>query len=587
MTDNRTRIALPGDTITGTYGSDHHEVYGELLALDLNPRFRDCETEARWNDGCWNYTQRLNQIRITNNTRETNMSNFDIPVVAIRNFFIKHDLPLRLSLDNMPDASTMRKIKYRANQLESRWDELFSTLPLEDLFDGITTGVIVANKTSRLRFAANTEGLRAGDTVLANVSDVRIDSVPNDVLLAKTQELLKDTRFTTIVADNRYIRITTVAPERRRGVSDTLRSNGITPNFEFTSTSGTMSMEQARSLISAVRTVASDWKPIYRAVLRQGFKVDYTKPVPTHDTSANLEKYLSNRRRAFKWDDVKDDAIDTLPVAEHGMTSSRTWGIEVEAGGARGVVPPKGWDRKGDGSLYSAYGDSNYDDDYYDDADEEERESVEYWSRYDTGEFVSPILHSFHSKGLEKLVTRLAREPQNDSAGVHVHVGADDLSARQIGGLIFAYEMIESIIEASYRRETRSYCKQRDVSDTMRVLKAAKNADNQRGIPRGDRYVSVNLCALDAHGTIEFRAMGPVYEYEHLIKWAHFCREMVNLAAKDVPSREWSAVKSFDDVRALFAKYGAETPAILFDGIVERFGSVTPSLDESGLLAEV
>ena len=188
------------------------------------------------------------------------------------------------------------------------------------------------------------------------------------------------------------------------------------------------------------------------------------------------------------------------------------------------------------------------------------------------GEFVSPILKSYHSKGLEKLVRELAEQPQNDSAGIHVHVDAAGLTPKQIGGLVFGYEMIEPLIEASYYRETRSYCKPREPYETLEIIKQAKKATytarngghyiyEQHGdgdMYLGDRYVSLNLVSLGVHGTLEFRAMGPLYKYEHLIRWAHFCREMVNLAAANVTQKEWRSIRSFADLTALFAKYGKE-----------------------------
>lgn len=189
------------------------------------------------------------------------------------------------------------------------------------------------------------------------------------------------------------------------------------------------------------------------------------------------------------------------------------------------------------------------------------------WHGRDTGEFVSPILKSFHSRGLEALTSKLIHEPTNYSAGVHVHVEASDLTPKQIGGLVFAYHLLEPMLESSYRRETRTYCHPRSVGQVVGVLKSAKTAKTvlgdyiNPGIDQGDRYHTVNLQSLSRHGTIEFRAMGNVYEYEYLLKWASFCREMVNAARAEVPVKVWTNVKSFDDVLAIFQAYGKEQGA--------------------------
>lgn len=312
---------------------------------------------------------------------------------------------------------------------------------------------------------------------------------------------------------------------------------------------------------------------------------------------AFLKFHDTHKKTAFAHEELRRNNINTLSIPEHGLKSSRQWGIEVEAAGARHTDTPKGgWDRKYDSSLESAYEDYGgqyiYSEDcpendhaeYIIDENGEEVENPDYMYEYDcifcgdareeqqnddTGEFVSPILHSFHSRGLERLVGQLQNEPQNSSAGIHVHVDVDDLTPKQIGGLVFGYEMIEPLLEVSYQRETRSYCKSRYPDETLSVIRSTRTATvkahrNYReqgaghAIDPGDRYVSLNLCSLSAHGTVEFRAMGPVYEYEHLIKWAHFCREMVNLAKANVTQKEWSSIRSFGDLRVLFAKYGAE-----------------------------
>jgi hypothetical protein len=92
-----------------------------------------------------------------------------------------------------------------------------------------------------------------------------------------------------------------------------------------------------------------------------------------------------------------------------------------------------------------------------------------------------------------------------------------------------------------------------------RILKSAKSAKAGQNVYTGDRYHSVNLQSLSSHTTIEFRAMGPVYEYEYLIRWAYFVREMVNVAKANVPVKRWTSVKTFADVIAIFAEYGKET----------------------------
>ena len=327
------------------------------------------------------------------------------------------------------------------------------------------------------------------------------------------------------------------------------------------------------------------------------------------------------------------EAIAMLPFIGHGFASSRRWGIEIESGGARGIAAPKGWKRKGDGSLRSAWegwvndgslGDIpipggevyiepqncptgvNHAYDVYNteaggydliDTYDPDCGQCGRWIMAEAGvapighvfkqqnddraEFVSPILGSMHSKGLESLLTEVVTQPQNDSAGVHVHVEATDLTPKQLGSLVYGYDRIEGLIESSYRRTKREYCKLRSDKSTLEVLKKSKTAARLLDVPAGDRYVTLNLCSLSAHGTVEFRAMGNVYDYEYLSRWAMFCREMVNIAKAGVTAKEWNSVQSWADVTALFAKYGKEYIRAVMDTMGEEVPS-SPRLKRDG-----
>lgn len=255
--------------------------------------------------------------------------------------------------------------------------------------------------------------------------------------------------------------------------------------------------------------------------------------------------------------------IDLMPTVPATGDASRTWGIEIEVAGARGVSAPSGWDWTEDGSLRSPYASSECNCDCT---------SCSEWEEHDCGdddcggtiqdddskEFVSPILTGIYAPGIQQICNDVRFEPQNDTAGVHVHVGTDGITPRQIGGLVYAYGLLERMLNQSYRRNDREYCAGLTPDDVRAVLGKARTAKRKAELDVIDRYVTVNVQALYKHGTIEFRAMGPVYEAEYLHKWAMFCREMVNVAAKDVPQRRWNAVKTFEDVLQIFRDYGTE-----------------------------
>lgn len=324
----------------------------------------------------------------------------------------------------------------------------------------------------------------------------------------------------------------------------------------------------------------------------------------------NYENYRITRTKAAYSHDLH---IDTLPIQNRGTKASRRWGIEIETGAGRDLSgTPSGWESKGDGSLVSAY-DTRYvssedcyyamehaapetvevyersvwsadkfswvtetadehnggepwevaNDDYIDPVYCDECGEISDWDDYDSEdcvELVSPILTSFHSNGLKQITDDLEDKPITTSAGVHVHVEAIDLNVTQVRHLLLAYDHLEPLIEASYRREERGYCKRRSAGELMQIVHSVD--DDPNAVPKrmsmGDRYVTVNLQALAHHGTIEFRAMGPVYNYDTLVRWAMFCREMVNTVKNGATAKEWNRVKDWAGVEAMFAKYGVE-----------------------------
>lgn len=278
----------------------------------------------------------------------------------------------------------------------------------------------------------------------------------------------------------------------------------------------------------------------------------------------NFESYyegLMNSRTG------KLNVIDLMPTVPALGAASRTWGIEIEVAGARGVLAPHDWVATEDGSLRSPY---TTDDcscecsacSLYNEHDCGEEECPGYNNEDDSKEFVSPILSNLYAPGIDQICTDVRFEPQNDTAGVHVHVGTDNMTPKQIGGLVYAYGLLERMLESSYTRSERDYCEALTAEDVRRVLSKARKVTHRRDMNVLDRYVTVNVQALSKHGTIEFRAMGPVYDSEYLHKWAMFCREMVNVAASNAPQAVWNNIRDFEDVLNVFRKYGKEVNAI-------------------------
>lgn len=312
------------------------------------------------------------------------------------------------------------------------------------------------------------------------------------------------------------------------------------------------------------------------------------------DIKDNLSKFVHESEVVASWQRVM------LP--DVGSNSSRTWGIEVETVQAGLVSRPGGWTAVTDGSLEDLPGNNSNgcecdcddccDDDHceYNDCNTDNNNCME---------FVSPVLSHFHSNGLRDLCGPLENASVNDSPGIHVHVGAGDLTVSDVARLVRAYSIVSPFLEPISYRNKRNYC--RDISpenvahwsssirkiqrqqmtssrDNNHVLTITDLVDVMYQQP-DDRYRDLNLQSLNGHGTIEFRVMGPRYNYEHLVRWAWFCREMVNVSRIDLPAKVWSSVRSMADVVSVLRQYGSEVPSDKPDGELSAIKNVLNSFD--------
>ena len=257
----------------------------------------------------------------------------------------------------------------------------------------------------------------------------------------------------------------------------------------------------------------------------------------------------------------------TIPLAEAGTESSRTWGIEIETVRADETSRPAGWRAEHDGSLPED-DECNCDCENCYEGDHDSDCTGCYNSS--SKEFVSPVLRHFNSEGLRKLCADLGDYESSTAPGIHVHVGADDMTVTDVARLLFAYGVVAPLLQPLYHREVFGYCKEMSGRNIQWWLGAVKDRLRNTGrIPRPhdicyeqpeDRYQDVNLHALSKHGTIEFRAMGPYYNYDHLVRWAWFVREMVNVSKLGLDQRVWTACTSLTDVIRVLRKYGQEAP---------------------------
>jgi hypothetical protein len=347
----------------------------------------------------------------------------------------------------------------------------------------------------------------------------------------------------------------------------------------------TTSVSMYRRLINAVNNVRvqpvspSLWRSHRTEVIRLEAAANGTDEAVLRQLKYNnYDKFWTSMKQAKKAiantvDQATVDATwETIPLAETGTESSRGWGIEVETVRAHLTSRPRGWEDVYDGSLPDDGSGGcdcecddccdgehcDYDDCHYNDGGGSSRE------------FVSPILRHFNSEGLRKLCGDLPDDETSTAPGIHVHVGAEDLTVTDVARLLFAYGVVAPFITPLYHRKVFGYCQEMPGNNVQWWLTAAKRRLQETGsVPRPydicleqpvNRYQDVNTHALSAHSTLEFRAMGPFYNYEHLVRWAWFCREMVNVSRLNLDQRVWTSCESLADVINLLRKYGSEFP---------------------------
>jgi hypothetical protein len=165
-------------------------------------------------------------------------------------------------------------------------------------------------------------------------------------------------------------------------------------------------------------------------------------------------------------------------------------------------------------------------------------------------EVVSPILKG--AEGLKELRTACtalvrAGATVNHTCGLHVHIGASDLSVGEIVDLVKRYSLWEEDIDAcmhpTRRGENNTYCG--PVKDTLNSF--ARNLASHNNQPRcwsrsyynhevtddtvnpnivgrlvQDRYRKVNLNSLARYGTIEFRHHNGAVSPDTVCNWVQF-----------------------------------------------------------------
>lgn len=169
-------------------------------------------------------------------------------------------------------------------------------------------------------------------------------------------------------------------------------------------------------------------------------------------------------------------------------------------------------------------------------------------------ECVSPVLTGkVGMKSLENCCKALneANAQVNVSTGLHVHIGAQNLSDEAYVNVFKNYQKLESVIDtfmARSRRENNSqWCRSLQGKD----FSFCTSKNNVYDVMSGNRYYKVNACSYSRHRTIEFRQHQGSTDFEKISNWVNFCAKLVAWSKKNVLQAE---VTSIDEIPFLTTK---------------------------------
>lgn len=161
-------------------------------------------------------------------------------------------------------------------------------------------------------------------------------------------------------------------------------------------------------------------------------------------------------------------------------------------------------------------------------------------------ECVSPILKG---KGGFKLLENACKTLNdagavvNRSTGLHVHIGASDLTGVQYVNVFKNYQKLEKVIDTfmaqSRRANNSQWCHTLqnvdfDYCTTQKSVELRMNSD---------RYYKVNPMSWLRHRTIEFRQHQGSTDFKKISMWVNFCAKLVNYSKKHLLTSEITRIE--------------------------------------------
>lgn len=181
---------------------------------------------------------------------------------------------------------------------------------------------------------------------------------------------------------------------------------------------------------------------------------------------------------------------------------------------------------------------------------------------YDTcGEIVSPILQGV--EGVEELrkvcdkLDTIEGIKVTRRCGLHVHLGAADLTVAEIQTIYERYADYEAQIDLVMPRSRRGRSRWCDtIADNKNRVKRAKTKN--RLASSCDRYYKINLVSLGRYGTIEFRQHSGTLNFDKIVNWLSFLMAFVEKSKKLTVDRAPSTNKNrpYHQMRTLLENNG-------------------------------
>jgi hypothetical protein len=154
-------------------------------------------------------------------------------------------------------------------------------------------------------------------------------------------------------------------------------------------------------------------------------------------------------------------------------------------------------------------------------------------------EVVSPPIKGMAAKVQIEAVCGVLNEmgyKPSIAGGLHVHHGAEDLTAKQLKSVALTYANHQTLINqfvAKSRRTNNTWCKLISYGRTANYDESELDCEpRSHSYTSWDKYQTVNLGAYVLHGTIEFRQHQGTLNAEKIWNWVVFTQMFVERAVK-------------------------------------------------------